>query len=135
MNIQTSRRLRLLLGAAALLAAALLLAAPGPARAAAPNIDHTDGYISVSPDGRCMVLKQHDGRLLALVGRRRGLGNNDHVRLEGHFNGDRSCGAQGGFEVTDVQTIWADDNHKTTYYDHLKDGPFPHWVDVNRAPR
>jgi hypothetical protein len=90
--------------------------------------DHVDGYISVSPDGRCMVLKQHDGSLLSLFGRRRGLQASDHVRLEGHLVAGASCGAPGGFETTDVQTIWADDKHKSTYYDHLKDGPFDHWA-------
>jgi hypothetical protein len=110
------------------LVAGFLLA---PAAAQAQR-DHVDGYLSVSPDGRCIVLKQHDGSLLAISGRRRGLRTNDHIRLEGTLVSGAYCGAPGGFKITDVQTIWADDNHKSTYYDHLKDGSFDRWVDRNR---
>jgi hypothetical protein len=110
---------------AACLAAGFLLA---PHAALAQN-DHTDGYLSISPDGRCMVLKSHDGSLLAIYGRRRGLRNNDHVRLEGTLVPGGACGAPGGFKITAVQTIWADDRHKSTYYDHLKDGSFDAWAD------
>lgn len=93
--------------------------------------DHVDGYLSISPDGRCMILKQHDGSLLALYGRRHGLQQNDHVRLEGNLERGGACGAPGGFRITDVQAIWADDHHKSTYYDHLKDGPFDRWAERN----
>jgi hypothetical protein len=115
--------------AAGCLAAAFLLA-PAAARA---QSDHVDGYVSVSPDGRCIVLKQHDGSLLAIYGRRRGLRANDHVRLEGTLTTGAACGAPRGYKITDVQTIWADDNHKSTYYDHLKDGPFERWLERNRG--
>jgi hypothetical protein len=109
--------------------AAGLLLAPAVAQA---QVDHVDGYLSISPDGRCMVLKQHDGSQLSIFGRRRGLQQNDHLRLEGKLVSGGSCGAPGGFEITDVQTIWADDKHKTTYYDHLKDGPFDRWAERYR---
>ena len=124
-------RLRLaapLLLLAVCLAAGFLLA---PAAAHAQS-DHVDGYLSISPDGRCIVLKQHDGSLLSIYGRRRGLRANDHVRLEGTLVPGAACGAPGGFKITDVQTIWADDNHKTTYYDHLKNGPFDRWAERYR---
>jgi len=96
------------------------------------SLAHVDGYLSLSPDGRCMVLKQHDGSAYTLVGRWRGLVGSDHVRLEGRFVPETRCGGQGGFEVTDVQAIWADDNHRSTYYDHLKDGAFRSWLQRNR---
>lgn len=96
------------------------------------SLAHIDGYVSVSPDNRCEVVKQHDGSMYTLVGRWRGLVGNDHVRLEGRLVPETRCGGQGGFEVTTVQTLWADDHHRSTYYDHLKDGPFDRWVERNR---
>ncbi len=100
--------------------------------AADPTVAHVDGYVSVSPDGRCMALRQHDGSLLTLDGQRFGLLDKDHVRLEGRMVADHRCGGNGGFEVTLVQTIWADDRHKTTFYDQLRDGTFDRWVARNR---
>jgi hypothetical protein len=96
------------------------------------SLAHIDGYVSVSPDSHCVVVKQHDGSLYTLVGRWHGLVGNDHVRLEGRFVPETRCGGQGGFEVTEVQTIWADDNHHSTYYDHLKNGNFRGWLPRNR---
>jgi hypothetical protein len=116
------------------LAAAACLALPAAALAQRgdTSLAHVDGYVTVSPDGRCKVLKQHDGSLFSLFGHRRGLIANDHVRLEGRIVPDNRCGGQSGFEVTGVQAIWADDNHRSTYYDHLKDGTFGQWVARNR---
>ena len=124
--------MRTRLAAPLLLTLCLAAAFLAPVAHAQPGVDHVDGYLSISPDGRCMVLKQHDGALLALFGRRRGLQNNDHLRLEGKLTSGASCGAPGGFQVTSVQTVWADDNHKTTYYDPLKDGSFDAWVGRTR---
>jgi len=93
---------------------------------------HVDGYVSFSPDSHCVVVRQHDGSLYTLVGRWHGLLGNDHVRLEGRFVPETRCGGQGGFEVTEVQAVWADDNHRSTYYDHLKDGNFRGWLSHNR---
>jgi hypothetical protein len=108
------------------------LAAPSLAQPGDTTLAHVDGYLSISPDGRCAVLKQHDGSLLTLVGRWRGLAANDHVRLEGRLVPDTRCGGQGGFDVTLVQAIWADDNHRTTYYDHLQNGTFRSWAERYR---
>jgi hypothetical protein len=117
----TARRIFLrALGPALLLAAGLALSTHG-AQAADLSVAHADGYLSVN--GSCMMLRQHDGQLLALRGYVRGLLPSDHVRLEGHFAPDPGCGAP-GFEVTKVQTVWGDDNHRTTYYDHLNGEPF-----------
>jgi hypothetical protein len=115
-----------------LVAAACLALPAALAQRADTSVAHVDGYVTVSPDGRCMVLKQHDGSLFSLFGHRRGLTANDHVRLEGRIVAESRCGAQSGFEVTSVQAVWADDNHRSTYYDHLKDGTFGQWVVRNR---
>jgi hypothetical protein len=108
------------LGPALLLAAGLTL--PGrDAYAADPGVAHVDGYLSAN--GGCLMLRQHDGRMVALVGDARGLLAGDHVRLEGRFAPDPGCGAA-GFDVALVQTLWGDDNHRTARYDHLNGEPF-----------
>ena len=35
--------------------------------------------------------------------------------------------------VAEVQAIWADDHHRTTYYDHLQNGSFERWAMDNRG--
>jgi hypothetical protein len=114
------RSLLKILGPALLLAAGLTL--PGrDAYAADLGLAHVDGYLGAN--GGCLMLRQHDGRMLALVGDARGLLAGDHVRLEGRFAPDPGCGAA-GFDVAIVQTLWGDDNHRTAFYDHLNGEPF-----------
>lgn len=109
-----------ILGPALLLVAGLTL--PGrDAYAVDPGVAHVDGYLSAN--GGCLMLRQHDGRMVALVGDARGLLAGDHVRLEGRFGPDPGCGAA-GFDVALVQTLWGDDNHRTARYDHLNGEPF-----------
>jgi hypothetical protein len=115
------RLLSRVLGPALLLAAGLALSSRGAAAAAYPDVAHVDGYLAAN--GGCLMLRQHDGRLLALAGDARGLLPGDHVRLEGRFASDPGCGAT-GFEVGLVQTLWGDDNHRTVRYDHLGGEPF-----------
>jgi hypothetical protein len=110
----------------ALLLAGGIAASTGVARAADRAIAHIDGYLSVN--NGCLVLRQHDGALLSLVGGTAGLLGGDHVRLEGRMVPDPGCGAQ-GFAVATVQTVWGDDNHRTTVYDHLSGEPFAHFAE------
>ena len=140
MSMRTTKRMSgrvwsgmvLAIGAAAFVA---LLGGPlaGAAHAAGDtSMAHIDGYISISPDGRCVVLRQHDGSTYSVIGRWQGLLSKDHVRLEGHIGEGGHCGAQSSFELAEVQTVWGDDNHKTTFYDHLKDGRFRQWAERTR---
>jgi hypothetical protein len=112
-----------ILGVGVLLAAGLVF----PSRSAYAS-DHIDGYLSL--EGRCMILTEHEGGRLALTGATAGLIGGDHVRLEGWYSRDPGCGAQ-GFNVTQVHTIWADDNHRSTYFDHLNGEPFAQWAQEN----
>jgi hypothetical protein len=105
---------------AVLLASGFAIAAAA-AHAADRATAHVDGYL-LSRHG-CLILRQHDGTRLSLVGGTAGLRDSDHVRLEGQFVPDPGCGAQ-GFAVSEVQTLWGDDNHRTTVYDHLSGEPF-----------
>jgi hypothetical protein len=113
------------LGPALLLAGGMVLASP-VASAPYPEVTHVDGYLSAN--GSCLMLRQHDGRVLALRGGTRGLATGDHVRLEGRPALDPGCGAP-GFEVLAVQTLWADDYHRRTYFDHLNGVPFDQWAE------
>jgi hypothetical protein len=65
-----------------------------------------------------------------MVGNVYGLQPGEHVRLYGRPVDGGACGYRGAaFDIYEVRTVWADNGHKRTYYDHLYDGPF----DQNRA--
>src|SRR5260370_3200925 len=69
------------------------------------------------------MVREHDGRVSSVIGNVDGLLTGDHVRLEGRLVPDPGCGAP-GIQVTLVQTLWGDDYHRTTRYDHLNGEPF-----------
>jgi hypothetical protein len=118
------------LGTALLLSSALAL--PGAAHAAGdPGVTHIDGYYT-GHRGRCAELREHDGKVDYLAGNLSGLKTGDHVRLEGRFVDSRFCGGT-AVEVSTVQAIWADDKHRTTYYDQLQNGSFADWAAANRG--
>lgn len=93
-----------------------------------PNVFHIDGYLD--DGGECLFMRDHEGRTWAMVGNTYGLQPGEHVRLYGRPVDGSACGYRGAaFDIYEVRTVWADNNHKRTYYDHLYDGPF----DQNRA--
>src|SRR5260370_11111249 len=78
-----------------------------------------------------MVVGQHGGSTLWLGGDPFGLRSGDHLRLEGVIEpANRRCGA-GAFHVSLVQTLWADDYHRSTIFDHLNGVPFERWAERN----
>lgn len=87
-----------------------------------------DGYLEDT--GNCLILRGHQGQYYSLVGDTRGLNDGDHVRLLGQlfYERDDRCGGQ-VMEIRQVQTLWADNNHRRTYYDHLRDGSFYNYSD------
>jgi hypothetical protein len=66
-----------------------------------------------------------------MVGNAYGLQPGEHVRLYGRpVDAGDTCGYRAAaFDIYEVRTVWADNNHRRTFYDHLYDGPF----DQNRA--
>ncbi len=95
----------------------------------------TDGYLSEPRNSDCLVMKDHDGHVLVLTGAVDGLEADDHVRLWGRNVRGADCGDSRGnaYEVTEVLTLWANDRHTETYYDHETDGSFKAWVRRNRG--
>ncbi|HEX2644159.1 MAG TPA: hypothetical protein VHU81_14285 [Thermoanaerobaculia bacterium] len=87
-----------------------------------------DGYLDDT--GSCLILRGHQGQVYNLVGDTDGLNEGDHVRLLGQllYQRDNRCGGQ-LMEIRQVQTLWADNNHRQTYYDHLRDGSFSGYSD------
>jgi hypothetical protein len=74
-------------------------------------------------NGRCLILRGHQGQVYNLVGGTGGLREGEHVRLLGRLLYDRDgCGE--AMDVQQVQAIWADPNHRQTYFDHTRDGSF-----------
>lgn len=107
-----------------LLVTALVALAPAAFAQRDRSLLAADGYLRATSGGRCLVLYDHDGRVLSLVGRSTySLRPGDHVRLVGRFVRDDRCPGQ-AFAVTRVEALWADDRHRTTYFDHLVDGSF-----------
>jgi hypothetical protein len=87
-----------------------------------------DGYLEDT--GNCLILRGHQGQYYSLAGDTRGLNDGDHVRLLGQlfYERDDRCGGQ-VMEIRQVQTLWEDNNHRRTYYDHLRDGSFYNYSD------
>ena len=127
LGLTRRRRTRIRVLGPALLLAGVLALIPGSAYAAYyPGVAHVDGYLTTS--GGCLMLREHDGRVYSVIGSTDGLLTGDHVRLEGRLVPDPGCGAP-GFMATMVQTLWGDDYHRITRYDHLNGEPFFHWAE------
>lgn len=95
----------------------------------------TDGYLSWDDDSDCLLMKEHDGKVRVLTGAIDGLDEDDHVRLWGKSVRGAECNDYDGpaYQVTEVLTIWANDRHTETYYDHETDGSFQRWARRNRG--
>jgi hypothetical protein len=95
----------------------------------------TDGYLSWDDNSDCLLMKEHDGKVRVLTGAVDGLDEDDHVRLWGRQVRGAECNDYDGpaYQVTEVLTIWANDKHSETYYDHETDGSFQRWARRNRG--
>jgi len=123
MNVRSRNRLAMALGAALVVAGLAM-----PFLLSADDGFATDGYLKEVRG--CLVIAEHDGHERVLTGAIDGLQPQDHVRLWGRPVRGAECNnfRSPAYEVTEVLTIWADDRHKSTYYDHEKDGPFHRWA-------
>jgi len=88
-----------------------------------------DGYVNGDRNSNCLVLREHDGGVRYITGAVGGLQTGDHVRLYGYPVSGSACNVRGSaYEVSQVQTIWGDDRHRTTTYDHQRDGSFDNYI-------
>jgi len=131
MSISTQKTLTRLFAPALLFAASLML----PAATARADVGYAvDGYLSNDRNSDCMILREHDGGTRLLSGDIGGLKPGDHVRLYVHSTNGSVCNVRGNaYEVTEVLTLWGDDRHRTTYYDHLTDGSFDNYTGRRNA--
>jgi hypothetical protein len=123
----THRSLARTLLLSALILAACLVAAPAVAQPL-----YVDGVVSLSSDGNCMFVRQHDGSVVTVVGRWYGLLPNDWVKFEGRAVPDRFCGRSTGVEIVGIDSIWSDEGHRTFYYSHDRDGEYQRWLELKR---
>lgn len=130
MRTPCRNRLALLVGAL-VMTVAVALAMPHAAHS--DDGFATDGYLKWNDDD-CLVMRDHDGKTRVLTGAVDGLDADDHVRLWGRTVRNAECRDRSGqaYEVTEVLTLWANDRHTETYYDHETDGSFARWVQRNR---
>ena len=100
-----------------------------------------DGYLRAERHGgsRTLVITEHTGIRYVVVGNTAGLASGDHVLLLGRrVPGDRygrGRYARDAFSLIEVQAIWADDRHKTVYFDHLQDGSYDRYTERHRQHR
>jgi hypothetical protein len=88
-----------------------------------------DGYLNGDRNSNCLVLREHDGGVRYITGAVGGLQPGDHVRLYGYPVSGSACNVRGSaYEVSQVQTLWGDDRHRTTTYDHQRDGAFDNYA-------
>ena len=114
-----------------LLSASILAACLVATPAVAQPIS-VDGVVSLSADGNCMFVRQHDGTVLTVVGRWYGLTANDWVHFDGRPVADRFCGSPGGVEIVAVRSIWSDEAHRNFYYSADRDGEYQRWLEAKR---
>jgi hypothetical protein len=130
-STSTNRHFARLFAPALLLTAGLTLPMAA-ARAANDGGFAIDGYLSGTQNGNCIALREHDGGTRYLTGAINGLQSGDHVRLYGRSVNGSACNVRGNaYEVTEVLTLWGDDRHTTTYYDHQNNGSFESYAYQN----
>jgi hypothetical protein len=129
MRVSARSQLTLILGSLLVVAALAV-----PLAAHSDDGYATDGYLSWDDNSDCLLMRDHDGKTRVLTGAIDGLDEEDHVRLWGHTVRSAECNGHRGpaYEVTEVLTLWANDRHTETFYDHETDGSFRSWVRHNR---
>ncbi|HEX4966032.1 MAG TPA: hypothetical protein VF173_34800 [Thermoanaerobaculia bacterium] len=131
MKTTTQRRLMKISGAALLLTAALSLPvqAQGYGRRSWDGWDRGRGRGAFELDGTfigmqqgCALMRDHQGKVIPLLGNPGDLQRGDHLLLRGEVQGRSVCGA--AFRVGRVLKLWADGTHRFVIYDHNRDGEY-----------
>jgi uncharacterized protein YodC (DUF2158 family) len=128
MNIRTQRRFAKISGAALLLTAALALPAlaqrhswDGWERGRANGAFELDGTFVGMQQG-CALIREHNGKVIPLLGNPGDLQRGDHLLFRGQLQGRSACGP--AFRVGEVVKLWADGGHRYVIYDRQRDGEY-----------
>lgn len=70
----------------------------------------------------CVLVRDHQGQVIPLVGNPGDLRRGEHLLLSGRIENNTSCGA--AFRVSSVDRVWANSNHRQVLFDRRYDGEY-----------
>lgn len=70
----------------------------------------------------CVLVRDHQGQVIPLVGNPGDLRKGEHLLLSGRIENNTSCGA--AFRVASVDRVWANSNHRQVLFDRRQDGEY-----------
>lgn len=70
----------------------------------------------------CVLVRDHQGQVIPLVGNPGDLRRGEHLLLSGRIENNTSCGT--AFRVSSVDRVWANSNHRQVLFDRRYDGEY-----------
>lgn len=70
----------------------------------------------------CVLVRDHQGQVIPLVGNPGDLRRGEHLLLSGRIQNNTSCGT--AFRVDSVDRVWANSNHRQVLFDRRYDGEY-----------
>lgn len=70
----------------------------------------------------CVLVRDHQGQVIPLVGNPGDLRRGEHLLLSGRIQNNTSCGT--AFRVDSVDRVWADASHRRVLFDRRYDGEY-----------
>lgn len=70
----------------------------------------------------CVLVRDHQGQVIPLVGNPGDLRRGEHLLLSGRIQNNTSCGT--AFRVSSVDRVWADASHRRVLFDRRYDGEY-----------
>ncbi len=70
----------------------------------------------------CVLVRDHQGQVIPLVGNPGDLRRGEHLLLSGRIENNTSCGT--AFRVSTVDRVWANNNHGQVLFDRRYDGEY-----------
>jgi hypothetical protein len=70
----------------------------------------------------CVLVRDHQGQVIPLVGNPGDLRRGEHLLLSGRIQNNTSCGT--AFRVDSVDRVWADASHRRVLFDQRYDGEY-----------
>lgn len=76
----------------------------------------------VDQQSGCVLVRDHQGQVIPLVGNPGDLRRGEHLLLSGRIQNNTSCGT--AFRVDSVDRVWANSNHRQVLFDRRQDGEY-----------